>query len=679
MSTGFAARLAWSNLGKNRLLCLPQILTGTGLCAVFYIILTLAGDQRLHAVRGGSYLPDIMFLGVMVMAVLSVILLFYTSRFLMRQRRREFGLYNVLGMEKRHVGRVLFFETAFSALLSILSGLVLGVVFYKLCSLLICRIFQVESVLGFDYLRPFPLLAAALFFGGVYLLTYAFDLIQIARLRPVELLHSTQTGEREPKVQWPILAVGLASLGAGYFIALTTKSPLEALDYFFLAVLLVILGTYCLFFTGTIALLRLLKGRRSLYYRKGNMVAVSGLLYRMRQNAVSLASITILATGVLVMVSTTVSLYAGIASTLERQFPHPMYFWFSYADTDGAMKSLPFEVQAGFAQKAAGETGLTISFLEEETHLTCTYRHRDGALALRNPSGGYDKDTCNVFFLTAQEYEKLSGEALGLTEDQCAVYTLPGSSKQLEDTFTLTGQTFTVKERLTSFPASMGSYFLLDSYGVVVADEAVFQRICQEQQDAFGSEAVLPTTHILLDFTDREQAEQAYRRFWMSMGDQMQAYVEAQPDAEGGWGSASDSVWDAAEELYGLDGTLLFLGLILTVVFLFATALILYYKQITEGLDDRERYQILQKVGMSREEVHRTIHSQLLLVIALPLAVSAVHISVAFPMLVKLLRVLLNGDAKLFLLCTVGAFGAFTAVYLGLYRATARVYEGIVR
>ena len=679
MRTGFAARLAWSNLGKNRLLCLPQILTGTGLCAVFYIILTLAGDQRLHAVRGGSYLPDIMFLGVMVMAVLSVILLFYTSRFLMRQRRREFGLYNVLGMEKRHVGRVLFFETVFSALCSILSGLALGVVLYKLCSLLICRIFQVESVLGFDYLRPFPLLAAALFFGGVYLLTYAFDLVQIARLKPVELLHSTQTGEREPKVQWPVLVLGLLTLGAGYFIALTTKSPLKAMNYFFVAVMLVIVGTYCLFFTGTIALLRLLKGRKNFYYQKSHMAAVSGLLYRMRQNAVSLASITILATGVLVMVSTTVSLYAGIASTLERQFPHPMYFSYSYETTEGTTESLPFEVQAGFAQKAAGETGLTISFLEEETHLTCTYRHRDGALELRDKDQDYTEDTCSVFFLTAQEYEKLTGESLKLAGSECAVYTMPGSGRKLEDSFMLTGQQFTVTKRLSAFPADMGSYSLLDSYGMVVADEAVFQRICQQQQDAFGSEAVLPTTHILLDFTDREQAEQAYRRFWMSMGDQMQAYVDAQPDAEGGWGSASDSVWDAAEELYGLDGTLLFLGLILTVVFLFATALILYYKQITEGLDDRERYQILQKVGMSREEVHRTIHSQLLLVIALPLAVSAVHISVAFPMLVKLLRVLLNGDAKLFLLCTVGAFGAFTAVYLGLYRATARVYEGIVR
>lgn len=683
MRLGFYPRLAFSNLSKNRRLYIPHILTGMGLVAVFYILLTLAGDERLHDVRGGNYLPDIMFLGILVMAVLSVILLLYTNSFLMKQRKREFGLYNVLGLEKRHVCRVLLFETLFSALASILLGLVLGVILYKLCALLICRIMQVDSVLGFYYIRPFPLLAVGASFAGMYLLTYLLNLIQIARLRPVELLSSTQTGEREPKVKWLLLLAGLGTLGAGYYIALTTRSPLRALNLFFIAVILVIIGTYCLFITGSIALLKLLKNNPNFYYRKRHMVSVSGLLYRMKQNAVGLASIAILATSVLVMVSTTVCLYTGIEDTLEQQFPHPMYFNFSYSTTDGGIKNLPFEVQADFADRAAEENGLEISFMEEHTYLAATYLNENGELSSNIPDDDYfvtlSGGLCTVFFLTDQEYEKLTGTALHLGKNQCAVYSLPGNQNTLSGDFRLAGEDFTVTETLTGFPENVDSFSAVDVFGVVVSDNETLQTIYQAQKRDYGEHASEFSSKLMLDFTDREKAGQVYQRLWMSMGDQMQAYVDSQPDAEGGWGSASNCIWDAREEMYGINGTLFFLGLILALVFLFATALIIYYKQISEGYEDRQRFQILQKVGMSQREVKQTIHSQILLVFFLPLLVAAVHISIAFPMLTKLLRVILSTDIQLFLLCAAGAFGVFAVIYVTIYGLTARVYYQIVR
>ncbi|MCI7098027.1 MAG: FtsX-like permease family protein, partial [Lachnospiraceae bacterium] len=302
MKIGFYSRLAWNNIKKNARLYIPNILTGMGLTAVFYIIFTLSVDNRLREVRGGRYLPTVLPLGVVIVALLSFILVLYTNSFLMKQRNREFGLYNVLGMEKHHIGKILFWETAICALFVLAGGLACGIILYKLCALLICRILAVDSVLGFYHITPQTLIPSALFFLALYLLTYVFNRIRIARMNPVELLQSTHTGEKEPKVKWPFLLIGIASLSTGYYVSITTQEPLKAIELFFAAVILVIVGTYCLFITGSTALLKLLKRSRKFYYQKKHMIAVSGLLYRMKQNAVGLASITILATMVLVMV-----------------------------------------------------------------------------------------------------------------------------------------------------------------------------------------------------------------------------------------------------------------------------------------------------------------------------------------------------------------------------------------
>ena len=319
MKLGLFSRLAFGNIKKNHQLYVPHILAGTGLTGIFYIMLTLAKDERLHNIKGGYAIPSIMVIGIAVVSLLSVILVFFTNSFLMKQRTREYGMYNVLGMEKKHVGRIMFLESLFSTAASIVLGLGFGILVYKLCCLFICKMLHVSTILGF-YVNGKCVLITTGAFAAMYLLAFLWNRMRLAFLKPVELLASAGAGEKEPKIRWILLVIGLATMGYGYYLAVTTENPLRAIPTFFIAVILVIIGTYALFLAGTIALLKFLKKRNGFYYRKNNMVAVSDLLYRMKQNAVGLASITILATGVMVMMSSTVSLYSGTEGTIKQYY-----------------------------------------------------------------------------------------------------------------------------------------------------------------------------------------------------------------------------------------------------------------------------------------------------------------------------------------------------------------------
>ena len=298
MKTGFFSKIAVENLCKNTRLYIPRILAEAGLLGCFYILLTLALDSRLSEALGGSYLKIFMMMGTVIIGLLSFIIILYINRFLMKQRKSEYGLYNVLGMEKRHIIRILFCESLYTSIISVIAGVIFGILFYKLSSLLICRLLRAEIVAGFYYLNFVTVIIPVMIFAVLDLLAFVISCVAIYRLKPVELLKAKQAGEKEPKIKWIMLILGVLCIGAGYYISLTTQSPLEALMLFFAAVLLVIVGTYFLFITGTTFVLKCLKKNKKYYYNKKHMPAVSGLLFRMKHNAVGLASIAILATGV---------------------------------------------------------------------------------------------------------------------------------------------------------------------------------------------------------------------------------------------------------------------------------------------------------------------------------------------------------------------------------------------
>lgn len=687
MKTGFFLKLARSNISKNRRFFIPRILSEAGLLCVFYIVFTLKSDERLLEIRGGEYIGMFMSIGVAVMTLLSVILLLYINSFLMKQRKREFGVYNILGLEKRHIDRVLFHETAISSLVSVALGLLTGVLLYKLCSLLICRLLGAEIVLGFYFISVRNLVISGLLFMALDLLTYGINCVTIAKLKPVELLSSANVGEREPKVKWLLLVLGVLALGGGYYISVTTESPLKAIALFFVAVILVIIGTYFLFVAGSIFVLKALKKNQKFYYNKKRMPAVSGLLYRMKQNAVGLASIAILATGVLVMISTTVSLYAGQEETLRRNYPQDYYLsarhveWNQEGDLTFSQE-IPLDTLTRVVKQEAEKNGLTVQDIKRQEYLMVTYLYENDTLICKRAdrSASDLKGLSVITYITEDMYRSLGGEPLNLAADEVAVCPMDIRKSGFDrPEITVEGDTYRVKTTVPLFPIQSGmDAAATNCYGIVVADESVLEHLYEQQKQAYGEAASDYTRRIAVSFEDRTIDGEVGDQLEQDVGDALNEEVSSWRQ-EGSLSFTYSTVWDARASVMGMYGSLLFLGILLGLVCLFATALIVYYKQISEGYEDWTRFQILQKVGMSRREVRQTINSQVLLVFFLPLVVAGIHLAFAFPILEKLLHVLLLSSTSLFVICSLITFGVFAAVYTLIYTATARTYYKIVR
>lgn len=689
MKSGFYTRIAFSNIRKNARLYVPRILAQTGLLGSFYILVTLAMDKRLSDAIGGAYLPTFMTMGAAILGLLSFILILYTGSFLMKQRKNEYGLYNVLGMEKRHIIRVLFHESLFASLLSALLGVFFGVLFYKLASLLICRLLRAQIVAGFYYLNALTVLSPVVIFLLMDFAAFLAGSLTIRRLKPVQLLAGKHTGEKEPKIKWVLLILGVLSLGAGYTIALTTKSPLQAVFLFFAAVILVIIGTYCLFVTGTTFVLKCLKKSKKYYYNKKHMPAVAGLLFRMKQNAVGLASIAILATGVLVMISTTVSLYSGVQDTMETNYPRELYLS-AYRQKGDEITHIPSGKLEEIVREAAAENGVAVQDVESERLLTVSYLLRGGRLLTKTEVvGGYDtSELCSVLFITEDTYAELhrkgakndpdlfrDPDRLGLSGDEIAFCRISSAAMDLgfmPETLTFHGNTYRVKENLTYFPISSNMSTVVNVLGIVVAVDDVLHDIYLAQKEAYGEFASEFSDRIGVRFADEEAVS--------AVGGQVSRSVTEKLEAVG-TGSLHydlDTKWESLHNVLEMYGTFLFLGILLGFVCLFATILIIYYKQISEGYEDRPRFQIMEKIGMQPPEVKKTIGSQLVLQFFLPLVTAGIHTAVAFPILLKLLKVLMLTNTALFAVCTLITFAVFALVYAAVYALTARTYYRIV-
>jgi len=679
MKRFFYGKLAINNIKKNYRFFIPRILAETGLLGCFFIIFTLTVDERIAALRGGDYIASCMWIGTIIVGILSFILTLYTNSCLMKQRKSEFGLYNVLGMNKKHIIRVLFFESFLSTLISIVLGIFFGILFYKLSSLLICKILQTEVILGFYFIRLSSILPPALFFFFLDAIAFLFNCISIGKLKPVELLASKNEGEREPKVKWPLFVIGLITLGAGYAIAISVEEPLSALLLFFLAVFLVIIGTYFLFVAGSIFILKLLKKTKKYYYTKKHMTEVSGLLYRMKKNSVGLASIAVLATGVLVMISTTVSLYVGMDKGFSSRYPYDLYTSVCYKDpSEEYFVPVDYEKLEPKISKLFEKYGISVTSAVSQKYLEVSFGlFPDGTTSTTIGEG---KATAFVF-VTEDTYNNFTGENIALNSDEILVSRITISSKKdylTGDKITLGNMTFNIADRVIYFPIGTRLTNIAVGYGVVVKDDSVLNEIFNYQVSQYGDNASEITDRLAVKISNTDLAfkfSQEINDEWCSIaselihenGEEIDCYI------------TYDSSWDAYEELIGAYGSFLFLGIILGFVFIFATALIIYYKQISEGYEDRERFQILKKIGMSDKEIKKNIKDQILFVFFIPLIVSAVHMCFAFSILSKLLTILLLPDIWLFLICAIITYVLFAVVYVTIYRVTARSYYKIVR
>ena len=634
-------KLAVTNLKNNRKTYVPYIFTGVLTVMMFYIIDALSRGKGITQ----NTLKICLQYATGVIIIFAVIFLFYTNSFLIKRRKKEIGVYNILGMGKRHIARMMAVETILTAGISILGGLVFGIIFGKLMYLLLLKILHNSVDMQFS-VNGTAIVQTVILFAGIFLLTYLYNILQIQLVNPVELLHGGNQGEKEPKSRWLLVIIGVVALGNGYRIALTTEAPLEALLKFFIAVICVIIGTYALFIAGSIVVLKMLRKNKAYYYNPKHFTSVSGMIYRMKQNGAGLANICVLSTMVLVMVSTTVSLYAGMEDILDSRFPRDVSIVCNEADTNNE------ETLQRLIKEQCEKAGVKI---------TDRVRYRYGSMNavlkgnnLEKVEQYYpDNHFYYVEMITQEEYNRIEKQNVSLKEQEILTYTTNGKcgKKQIN----IAGQNYQVKKELsemTSQPKSTAEMY--KTLYIVFANAEQIERI---ESFSYADKFNLKGD----DGKQKEALEQIQNEFY-----------EKFPDG------TMESRMLSRSSFYELYGGLFFIGIYLGSMFIMATVLIIYYKQISEGYDDRERYQIMQKVGMSKKEVKRSIRSQVLSVFFLPLVVAVIHVAVAFKVMTKILGVLNLTNVSLFAVCTIITIAVFAVFYIIVYSITAKEYYRIV-
>jgi len=662
VSKGFYTRLAVTNIRKNSKTYFPYILASSATVMMFYNLLYLLLSKDVNSMHDSSTLSAVLGLGSIVTGIFAFILLLYINSFLIKRRKKEFGLFNILGMEKKHIARIMLLETVMIGLLCIGLGLIAGVLFSKLALLLLLKILAMNASFGFEV----PLRAVSItviLFGAIFLINLVYNVFQVHVSKPIELLKGGNVGEKEPQTKWLIALTGAAALGGGYFIALTVKSPLAALNLFFVAVILVIIGTYCLFTAGSIAVLKALRRNKRFYYRTNPFIAVSGMIYRMKQNAAGLASICILATMVIVMVSSTVSLYIGLEDALRTNYIREI--------SVSASDTTPDDIKQ--VDDAIAET-VKIRGLSIHNPIRLLYASeaaiQDGNAFTGIRSAGFSSSGLSMLmFITAEEYHRIEGVSVELSEGEALVYIVKG--KLPGETLDFGGYSLNIRGRLDKMEtieefSPLKNSMLAQSYVIVTADEQDLNRARQALNEGEEWLPGFQYNYLFDTKADRKAQADLVSSLQYVMRDlSVHVFVEGREASK--------------NEFISLYGVLFFLGLFLGALFILGTVLIIYYKQISEGYDDKERFAIMSKVGLSRGEIKKTIRFQVLSVFFLPLIMAVIHIAAAFPVICKLLTIFNMTNVPLYAICTALTILVFAVCYAMIYSLTARTYYRIVR
>lgn len=662
MRRGLFFKLAVTNIKNHRETYFPYILSNIGCIAFLYIMLFLLASPDTLNIRGGNTVRSLLAVGFVVMAVFSMIFLLYGNSFVMKRRQKEFGLYNILGMEKIHISQMLLTETVITGAASLAGGIFVGIAASKLALLLLLKFLHIPAEFGF-YVTGTGILSCAGLYGIVLALTLIRNLGRVHLSRPVELLMGSRTGEREPKSKWLMAAAGVVCLGAGYYLAVTTDSIFSAVGIFLIAVLLVMAGTYLTFTAGSIVILKLMRRNKRFYYKVQNFTSVSGMLYRMKQNAVGLASICILSTGVLLMISSTVCLNAGIDQAVKASWPFDLNVKLYGYSLDGA-----YQDGAYVAQKAREEE-FPIKELKTNVSFSLIVTQEGENLEfLSSDTNVSAADSAGLTVIPEKTFEENSKEAVDLKEGEVLIY---GSETKK---ICLMGEEFVVRGHLDQEP--MEGEFVLNELGdslYLVMTASDFSQVFRKQNQY--TEYPYPIlTEIGINIEGSDETKAASSR---KLDEILQTYQDSGRISDGGYYISKSQV-QAKSGFYEINGGLLFLGVLLGGAFLMGTALIIYYKQVSEGYEDQNRFEIMRKVGMSRKEVKSSINRQILMVFFLPLLMAVLHISMAFPLIRTLLQALGMPPGRLFLICTAGTVLVFALIYGMIYIFTARSYYRIL-
>ncbi len=667
MKTGFYPRLALTGIRKNRTMYLPYFLTCVLMVAVYYILSFLGKLELMEHMSGGDSLQFTLNLGSYVIAIFSVLFLFYTNSFLIRRRKKEFGLYNVLGMHKRNIARILLWETLMVAFASLTCGLAIGIALSKLSELVLVNL--VGGDVTYSFFMDFPSMwQSAALYGAIFLLIFLNALRQLHFSNPAELLRSENVGEKPPKANWLLGLLGVIILGCAYCLAVTIEDPLEAMVWFFVAVIMVIVSTYLLFISGSVLLCKILQKSKRYYYKPRHFVSVSSMAYRMKRNGAGLASVCILATMVLVMLSSSTCMYFGVEDSLQSRYPRQITARIDFSSPERMNEENLSELRVsllGAAEKAGAEVENILDYRQAQVYgLFCNGELQLDQNALNHFEVDSFSDVAAIYLVPLDDYNRMMGTREVLADDEAMVYLY--RMADLPDKLRIADREYTVVKRLDNFFGSGVMTDVLPKVYVVVKDPAALTEV-------LGSYVGVYNLCWYFGFDpDADKQDAVYEAVRetlrdLAIKDQNDFYCYSLDDRE-----------EVRDDFYGTYGGLFFIGIMLSLVFLVATVLIIYYKQLSEGYEDQTRFDIMQRVGMTKTEISKSIHSQMLTVFFLPLLFSALHLAFAFPMIRKMLLLFDLNNLPLLLLTTGISIGCFALFYMIIYRTTSNAYIGIV-
>ena len=677
MKLMFYPKLAWTGMRSNRKLYLPYLITCISMAAIHYIVGYLSGAQAVRNLPGGQFIQEMLGLGVWIIAFFSGLFLLYSSSFLMRRRKKEFGLYNILGMGKGHLSMVVFWETAMTAVISIFAGLFAGVTLSKLAELCIVNIVGG----GTDYsltVSGSSMVNTFIVFAVIFLAIMVKSLWQIARTNAINLIKSENMGERLPRLYWFWGTLGAVILGAAYYLALLIEDPLSALLLFFVAVTMVILATYLLFMSGSVLLCKLLQKNKRYYYKPNHFVSVSSMAYRMTRNGAGLASICILLTMVLVMLSSTSCLFFGVEESLHTRYPKEITVDAYVTGAENASFE-DFAPVRDYVDRILERYNVTSEDVMDYRVAELSGQLLGSELELdpnnmKLSSANVYGDVRIVNFIPLEDYNRMRGTDFTLESDEILLFAFRTPYEKENLVLRGTGLSFRVKEHLSEFPIDGDtSSSVMSSLYVVVPDFYNTLKPLNEMRASNGSD--LLDIHWRYGFdtnVDEGTQKVIYESLALNGNDEGKQFLD---------NLSYLSYYSRAYERDSFTGTfsgLFVLGLVLSIVFIFAAVLIIYYKQITEGYEDQRRFEVMQKVGMTKRDIRRSVNSQMLTVFFLPLVTAGIHLCFAFPMIRLLLRLFNMMNVTLFAMTTGICFALFGLLYLVIYKLTSNAYFSIV-
>ena len=670
----FYSKFALNNLVKNKKFIIPYVLSAIFTIMSFYILSSLAfGDNLDKLPNGIDATKQVLSFGIIVIALFSVIFLFYTYSFLVKRRVKEFGLYSVLGMTKKQIAKILVLETIFIAITTLVLGIGLGIIFDKLMLLVLLKLFSATVTFGFS-ITPIAIVFSVLLFGGIFLLLLLYTVIKIARLRIVALLKDENKGEKEPKSRWILAIIGLALIGYGYYTAQTVQNPIKALTVFFFAVVAVIIGTYLVFMAVSITVLKIMKNNKNFYYKPKNFISVSGLLYRMKRNAVGLANICILSTMVLVTMGSTSALYAGMEKSYNERFPRQLMIA-GYHSTNSKLTDIENNVKA-----AAKEAGTEVEDLVSYNSLPMVGRLSNDKFKAEANLGVDLANVRMIVVLQLKDYNKFANKNKTLESNEIFLH-IDKKGEYNNNTISLNGSEYKIKEKLSEFPGAIGSAAanIMDTYYVVVKDDKEAEKIATQLAARMEELSKQNPNSKGISIATGEPTVQNYVAFNIKDTTKESKVIESFKKLEKQSGIEIEGKEENKLTFRGVFASFLFIGVFISLIFVTSQVVIMYYKQISEGYEDKGNFEIMRKVGITDKQIKQSIRSQVLLIFFSPLIIATLHTIVAYPFIEKILRLFLITDSSIFLQALAVTIVVFAIFYLIVYAITSKIYYRIIK